>query len=80
MAWPRFLRGPVRHELTIVLAWCARWSDSTPDELSAIKNLPALLRSKVKSDDWPGLSRTQIANLQNSIEDALYYAIPEVKS
>jgi hypothetical protein len=78
--WPRFLSGATRHELTIVLAWCARWSDSTPDELSAIKNLPALLRSKVKSGDWPGLSRTQIANLQNSIEDALYYAIPEVKS
>jgi hypothetical protein len=76
--WPRFLSGATRQELLLVLAWCARWSDSTPDELSAIKNMAALLRSKVKIADWPGLSRMQIANLQNMIEDALYYAVPEV--
>lgn len=76
--WPRFLSAATRQELMIVLAWCARWNASTPDEIAAIKNLPALLRSKVKVVDWPGLSRMQIADLQNMIEDALYCAVPEV--
>jgi hypothetical protein len=75
--WPRYLSAASRQDLLIVLAWCARWNDSTADEIAAIKNLPALLRSKVKAADWPGLNRIQIAKLQNMIEDVLY-AVPEV--
>lgn len=77
--WERFLSAATRQELILVLAWCVKWRDLSIEDMERIKSWPALLRSKLRGAEWPGLNGSQIDALANLVQDAVYATIPEVE-
>jgi len=78
-AWGRYLSAATRQQLIIMLAWMQKWCDQTDEQFAAISNLPAVLRSKVKNEDFPGLTGLQIDRLANQVEDALHVMASELE-
>lgn len=77
--WARFISAATRQDLILILAWCIKWSDLTLEEMERIHSWPALLRSKLRNTEWPGLTTSQIAALTNLVQDALFALVPEVE-
>lgn len=69
--WARLLAGATRADLLLILAWCTRWRYSSLEEQEQIQSYPALLRSKLKTGEWPGLAGSHIDACANLVEDAL---------
>ncbi|MBE2240129.1 MAG: hypothetical protein IAE81_20235 [Caldilineaceae bacterium] len=72
--WGRLLSAATRQDLLLILAWCTRWRHASLEEMEQVKSYPALLRSKLRTGEWPGLPGVLIDNIANQVEDALHYA------
>lgn len=77
--WARFISAATRQDLILILAWCIKWKDLTLEEMERIHSWPALLRSKLRNTEWPGLTTSQIAALANLVQDALFALVPEAE-
>lgn len=77
--WARFISGATRDDLLLIIAWCTRWSADTPEQMERVNSYPALLRSKLRSREWPGLNLGRIDYAVETVQMALQMAIPEVE-
>lgn len=76
--WGRAVSSWTRYEVLLVLAWCVKWQEMSATEWESIRSLPAVLRAKLRAQEWPVLRRAQVDELQNRVDDALQaLAVPE---